>query len=603
MRPPMRLLAALALGLAVPGPALPAGPRSEAVTAGAIAWQDWTEAAFERARREKRFVLLDLGAVWCHWCHVMEETTYRDSQVISLVNARYVPVRVDQDARPDLSNRYEDYGWPATIIFDAEGVELVKFSGYIPPPRMASLLQGVIDDPTPGPSARAEATPSAPPEASLSPALRQQLFEMLVSRYDPEHGGWGFVKKFLDWDAVEYSMVRAREGDAAAERRARETLDAERKLIDPVWGGVYQYSHGGDWENPHFEKIMAFQAENLRIYSMAYALWREPAYLQAARDIDRYLQAFLTSPEGAFYVSQDADIVRGEHAGDYFGLGDADRRRRGLPRVDTHLYARETAWAATGLVALHAATGEDEPLREALRAARWILESRALPGGGFRHDAQDAGGPYLGDTLAAARAFLALYPATADRAWLARAQEAAAFIDRHFRPEGAAGFVTAVARTRYEAPRPQRDENIALARFANLLHHYTGQPEHRRMAEHGLRFLASPEVATRFETGGVLLADRELRSEPLHLTVVGRRDDPAARILLAVALAEPSAYKRVELWDKREGALPRADVEYPELGTAAAFLCTEGRCSAPAYTPEHLRARLERATRKSIADR
>jgi hypothetical protein len=585
------LLTLLVLGLGAPGRAREAPPPDS----GAIAWQDWTEAAFERARRENRFVLLDLGAVWCHWCHVMEETTYRDPQVVALVHARYVPVRVDQDARPDLSNRYEDYGWPATIIFDADGVELVKFSGYIPPARMASLLQGVIDDPTPGPSARAEARPTLPAEASLPPDLRRRLSEMLVSRYDAEHGGWGFVKKFLDWDAVEYSMVRAQEGDAAAERRARQTLDAERKLIDPVWGGVYQYSHGGNWENPHFEKIMAFQAENLRLYSMAWGLWREPAYLQSARDIHRYLRAFLMSPEGAFYVSQDADVVRGEHAGAYFALGDAERRRRGLPRVDTHLYARETAWAAHALVALHAATGEDEPLQEALRAARWILENRALPGGGFRHDAVDAAGPYLGDTVAAARAFLALYPATADRSWLARAVEAAAFIDRHFRLEGTAGFVSAVSRSRFEPPRSQRDENIGVARFANLLHHYTGKPEHRRMAEHAMRYLAAPEVATRFETGGVLLAERELGSDPLHLTVVGRREDPAARALLAAALAVPTTYKRVELWDKREGALPRADVRYPDLKTAAAFLCTEGRCSAPAYSPAQLKLRLERA--------
>ncbi len=367
MSPLARVLAALALALGLSGPPAAASPPAAAGAREAIAWQDWSEAAFERARREGRFVLLDLGAVWCHWCHVMEETTYEDPKIIALIKARYVAVRVDQDARPDLSNRYEDYGWPATIIFDGNGRELVRFSGYIPPLRMASLLQGVIDDPSPGPSARSEAEPPSVSEAALSPALQQQLSEMLVARYDAEHGGWGFVKKFLDWDAVEYSLVRAREGDAAAERRARETLSAE---------------------------------------------------------LNR-------------------------------------------PRLGRRL---------------------EEPLREALRAAEWLLKNHALPGGGYRHDAVDAAGPYLGDL--------------------------------------------------------------------------------------------------------------ELRTEPLHLTVIGHRDDPAARALLASALAEPVAYKRVELWDKREGPLPRADVEYPELKNAAAFLCAEGRCSAPAYTPQELKAGLERAARR-----
>src|ERR1700687_448255 len=85
----------------------------------AIRWEGWSDGAFERARSQKRLVILDLVAVWCHWCHVMEETTYRDPRVVALLESRFVAVRVDQDARPDLSNRYEDYGWPATIVFDA----------------------------------------------------------------------------------------------------------------------------------------------------------------------------------------------------------------------------------------------------------------------------------------------------------------------------------------------------------------------------------------------------------------------------------------------------------------------------------------------------
>src|SRR5438270_14068072 len=105
-----------------------------------IDWQPWSDSIFDTARKEKRFVLLDLGAVWCHWCHVMEEITYRDPRVIEEIRRHFVPLRVDQDARPDLSNRYEDYGWPATIIFDGAGRELVKFAGYVPPPRMLALL-------------------------------------------------------------------------------------------------------------------------------------------------------------------------------------------------------------------------------------------------------------------------------------------------------------------------------------------------------------------------------------------------------------------------------------------------------------------------------
>jgi uncharacterized protein YyaL (SSP411 family) len=212
----------------------------------------------------------------------------------------------------------------------------------------------------------------------------------------------------------------ARAGDEGAAKMARETLAASRRLIDPAWGGLYQYSDSGDWDHPHFEKLAQFQAEGMRVFAQAYALWRDPADLEAARAIRRYARSFLRSPDGAFYVSQDADLVAGEHAGEYFALDDAGRRARGVPRVDTHLYARESGWMTQGLVALYAASGDAAALDEALAAARWIVANRALPGGGFAHDvprgdrrrddATDAAGPYLGDTIAAGRAFLASTP-------------------------------------------------------------------------------------------------------------------------------------------------------------------------------------------------
>jgi uncharacterized protein YyaL (SSP411 family) len=587
----------LAVALFLPGPIF-AGAKETSAT---ISWEGWSASVFERARQQNRFVLLDLGTVWCHWCHVMEETTYKDPKVVALVGARYLPIHVDADSRPDLANRYEDYGWPATIVFDASGQELVKFAGYIAPARMASLLEAIIEDPTPGPSARAEATPAPDTaDATLTPALRANLVELMSNRYDAEQGGWGFAKKYVDWDAVEYSMVRGREGDANAEKRARETLEKELELVDPVWGGVYQYSHGGNWDNPHFEKIMQFQAENLRTYAQAYSLYKDARQLQAARDIHRYLRGFLKSPTGAFYVSQDADLVEGEHGGEYFALSDAERRKRGIPRVDTHLYARENGWAAYALTALYAATGEQEILDEALATARWIVEKRALPGGGFRHgEAEtDPAGPYMGDTVAAGRAFLALYAATGDRVWLAKAEQAAEFVGVRFRQPGVAGFVTAAAAGPLPS-RPQREENILMARFANLLYRYSGKPLHRELAQHAMRYLATPEVATRFESGGVLLADRELASEPLHVTIVGAKDDPQAQRLLLTALADPASYKRVELWDRRDGPLPNSDVEYPTLAKAAAFVCTSNRCSVPATTPEQLAARLAKAWAKA----
>ncbi len=574
-------------------PATASGPKE------ALNWVGWSDAVFAQARRENRLVLLDLEAVWCHWCHVMAETTYRDPEVIRLLRARYITVRVDQDARPDLSNRYEDYGWPATVVIDGNGKEIVKRQGYLPPGDMASMLQAIIDDPTPGPSVVPEEKIEYSSTA-IAPALRGELGKDYLAGYDANEGGWGFGHKYLDWDSVELAMVRAKAGDARAARMVRQTLAGEEHLVDPVWGGVYQYSTDGVWSNPHFEKIMSMQAENLRIFSMGYAQFGDEAALKAAQAIHRYMETFLLSPAGAFYTSQDADVVAGEHSAAYFRLADAARRKQGIPRVDTHSYARENGWAVTGLAALYAATGDAKALAEARRAVAWVEANRALPDGGFRHDAKDAAGPYLGDSIAMARAYLALYEATGDRPLLAHAEQTMRCIERTFRARAGskeAGYLTSkVSTDRAYVVHPQRDENVMVARTANLLFYYTGNADYQKMAQEAMRYLAAGPIARRLPVASTLLVDYELSRPPLHLTIVGHKDDPAAQALFQAALRYPVSYKRLEWWDTREGRLPNPDVQYPEMSRAAAFICTSRTCSPPIFQADALAGRVDKLT-------
>lgn len=559
-------------------------------------WQAWSDQVFTQARTEQRFVLLDLEAVWCHWCHVMDATTYSNPAVIKILQSKYIVVKADQDSRPDLSNRYEDYGWPATVVFNADGQEIVKRRGYLPPEEMTSMLRAIIDDPSPGPSVQPEAKLELPANPLLSAAARKRLYSNYLEGYDEKNGSWGFNQKLLDWDSVEYSMVLARrDDDAHARQMAQHTLTQQLHLLDPAWGGVYQYSTDGGWNHPHFEKIMQMQAENLRIYSLAYMWWHDPAYRRAAQEIRRYLKTFLTSPEGAFYTSQDADLIEGKHSARYFALNDAQRRRQGIPRVDRHMYARENGWAITGLVSLYAATLDDAVLADALRAARWVIANRALAGGGFRHDADDSAGPYLGDTIAMARAFLALYGATADREWLERTQAAMKFVDKNFRDQHGAGFVTSKTSTdQAYQPRAQRDENVAVVRVASLLFHYSADESFHQMAQQAMRYLAADPIVQRLPASSALLADLELSSAPLHLTIVGPKDDGVAIALFDAALMYPSSYKRLEWWDRKEGNLPNPDVQYPELKKAAAFICTNTTCSSPIFKVEDLAARVDK---------
>jgi uncharacterized protein YyaL (SSP411 family) len=430
-------------------------------------------------------------------------------------------------------------------------------------------------------------------ESTLGSERRNGLRQVLIDSYDNSNQGWGTTQKFLDWDTIEYCMTETERGDRTFERMARETLAAQLKLLDPAWGGVYQYSTDGDWQHPHFEKIMQMQAEDLRIYAAAYALWHDDTYLQAANRIRGYLKNFLTSPEGTFYTSQDADLIDGRHGGAYFQLPDSDRRKQGIPRVDTHVYARENGWAINALAVLYAVSGERECLDDAMRAADWICTHRGRSDGGFQHDTVDPAGPYLGDTLSMGRAFLTLYGCTGDRTWLQKAARTLQFISENFGTD--VGYVTS-ARIGALKSRPQLDENIGVARLANLLWHYTGTAEYKRAAEQAMRFVVAPAATDRrgYLVAGVLLADHEISAAPLHITVVGRKDDPKAEELFSAAIRQPRMYKRIEWLDEREGALPNPDVGYPTLKNAAAFLCTDQACSAPVFAADELIARISK---------
>ncbi len=388
-----------------------------ASTTQPIDWQPWTPNVFKEAAHEHKFVLLDLGTQWCHWCHVMDVQTYADPAVQRLIADKYIAVRADADATPDLANRYEDYGWPATVVFNASAGEIVKRQGFLSPREMSSMLQAIIDDPTPGPSVRPAQKIEYSDQNALSEVVRDELIHRHVSTYDIQQGSWGHGQKFLDWNHVEWAM-RQSAGDSNEEHMARQTLDQQLHLLDPAWGGVYQYSTDDDWVHPHFEKIMQMQAEDLRIYSLAYAKWHEATYLNAAEAIHHFLIRFLHGGDGGFYTSQDADLVDGVHSADYFKLSDADRTKQGIPRVDKHQYARENGWAIAGLAELYDASGDQAALSEAIAAANWVCDHRAISGGGFAHDENHSSGLYLGDTLAMGQAFLELYISTADRAWL-----------------------------------------------------------------------------------------------------------------------------------------------------------------------------------------
>jgi hypothetical protein len=432
----------------------------------------------------------------------------------------------------------------------------------------------------------------------LSPTVLARVRTGYEKQYDSRVAGWGFGHKYLDGDSVEYAMRLAASGNAEYTKRVNDTLHHAASLLDPVWGGMYQYSVGGHWSEPHFEKLISIQATALRQYSLAYAHTQNAEYLHDAQSVYRYSAGFLSSPStGVFYVSQDADLHDGQENESYFRLSDHDRRAQGIPRIDKHIYARENGWMIAALCDYYAASGDASALAQAERAAGWISAHRALPGGGYRHDDADPAGPYLGDTLGMGQAFLALYNVTGNRDDLKSAASAGRFITAHFAPSAlGTGFVTAGTRAGVAyPPQPDRDENIALVRFAAKLALATGDERFHDLGVEAIHYLAAESVALRPLSAGILLANEDATEAPIHVTVVGSSSNPDTKALHDAALRSIASHELIEIRDPSSPEPLPTKIVYPSLRRPALFLCSANACSSPVFAADEVRVKIERA--------
>ena len=562
-----------------------------------IAWQPWSAETFERARSENRLLLVDVVAEWCHWCHVMDKTTYADADVAAAIAADYVAVRVDSDARPDVAARYREWGWPATAILTPDAKPVLERAGYQEPAPFADLLRATAADFRAGrPIARAAPAAKTAAGGDLAQVL-ERVARQLDSYYDARQQGWGERQKYPLAAPVEREFAVAwREGDAARRERALATLAQETRLVDPVWGGMYQYSTRGDWEHPHFEKIVPVQAGAIANFAQAYAATGDASWIQWARAVAGYVDAFLTSQDGAFFTSQDADAgAHGEgaewiHGPDYFALGDAARRRSGVPRVDTNVYADCNGLLIEALCRMYEATGDEDALAMAQGAARRIVRTHAAPAGGFTHGDAAAAGPspmlFLADQVAMGRAFLALSDATGDGAWTYSAEALAATLRERFEDAEGGGFWSHTEERGASGVLAERlkpfDENALAARFLVRLSHTTGDERWRASAEKTVRALADPALLDDQgrAVGNYLLALDELAHAPMHLEVVGKAGAAETAALLAAARAVYVPGKIV--------ALSAPGAAYPDIGRAAVYVCSDRACSAPVTDPAKL---------------
>ena len=310
-----------------------------------IQWHEWGEEAFAAAKRENKPILLDIGAVWCHWCHVMDRESYDDPEVAKIVNENFVAVKVDRDERPDIDSRYQvavgalagQGGWPLTAFLTPEGKPFYGGT-YFPPderygrPSFKRVLvaianayrekQGdVLEQAQMVASAVAQAESFAERSGNVSPAVIDAIVESAVKMFDDRNGGFGSAPKFPHPSVLDLVMEQyARTGNEELRNVFVTTLEhmARGGVYDQLAGGFHRYSVDERWVVPHFEKMCYDNSELLKNYVHAYQATGDEFFADVARDIIRWMDEWLSDrAHGGFYASQDADYSM-EDDGDYF---------------------------------------------------------------------------------------------------------------------------------------------------------------------------------------------------------------------------------------------------------------------------------------------
>jgi uncharacterized protein YyaL (SSP411 family) len=386
-----------------------------------IDWREWGPEVFDAARAEEKPILLDIGAVWCHWCHVIDRESYENPEIAALINKSYIAVKVDRDERPDVDSRYQSAisaisgqgGWPLTAFLTPDGKPF--FGGtYFPPedamgrPGFKRILVGVAEA---FKTRRLEVDTSAnalEEAVAKTEALRaargkfdagviDSVIESAVHLFDERNGGFGSSPKFPHAGAIDLLLERYQSThEDALLHIVEHTLAkmARGGVYDQVGGGFHRYSVDERWCVPHFEKMTYDNSELLKNYLHGFQVTRNPLFRETAEGIISWVGEVLSDhARGGFYGSQDADQTLDDD-GDYFTWTLAEVRAALSPEESRaveiyydvephgemhHNHEKNVLWITTSFADLATELGIDEAAARILvaRAKEKLLTSRS----------------------------------------------------------------------------------------------------------------------------------------------------------------------------------------------------------------------------------
>ncbi|HEY6450434.1 MAG TPA: DUF255 domain-containing protein [Candidatus Cybelea sp.] len=562
--------------------------------AAEIAWMPWGAQAFERAKSEDKPILLSISAIWCHWCHVMDETSYSDTRVIDAIDRHFIPIRVDNDRRPDVNARYNMGGWPTTAFLAPDGTTLAGAT-YLPPQEFERALDEIArfyaehKDEIAQRAAELHARGGEHPHShdDLSDAVIVGLAEELERSYDDEYGGFGDAPKFPQPEVHEFLLGEWRHSrnQRLYEMTARTMISMSRGgMYDHVEGGFFRYSTTRDWGVPHFEKMAEDHAGLLRVLSTLVFFAPTDEFRATLVSAMGYVRRVLRDPQTGFFAgSQDADEA-------YYMLALQERRTREEPYVDRTSYTNWTCALAGAQCLVARALDDDALLAETLQTLDNVADRLVDESGLLYHVLAQGGAPevrgLLTDQVAYARALLDAHEISGEARFLVRAQSISEGVIENFAGSGG-GFDD---RLRTDdafgrlalADRPIGENGLfadVLLRLAAL----TQEARYRNRAKEVLELYAPRARAVGPFAAPYARALRRYLLPELAVRIVG---DPATTdAFREAALRLPSPFAAISTLQPDAAAKLGMPADQP-----AAYICVTGACGAPVREPSALRS-------------
>ncbi|MDA0264293.1 MAG: DUF255 domain-containing protein [Chloroflexi bacterium] len=553
-------------------------------------WQPWGPAAFAKAQEEDKPVLMAVSAVWCYWCHVMDETSYSDPEIHALLNENFVLVRVDNDHRPDINSRYNVGGWPTTAFLTGHG-GLIGGATYLPPDQFVSMIAELIDAyknnrPTLYTQARdllnrrsdhARRTAAGP---EVDEIVVDRVSRIVAGAYDAVNGGFGSEPKFPNATMLRFvNHLFRTSGEDFYRAMLVRTLDgmSAGQVKDSHDGGFFRHCAQADWSQPQHEKILEDNLSLAREFLDAGILLDNPGYRETGKQTLGYLMEHLYDPAApGFRGSQ------GAHS-DYFSLPAAQRTKENRPSPDPSCYANSNGLAVTVLLEAAWKLGDPSLQTTAIQILSG-LKSMAQDGS-FSH-VYSADGPSGAPALCTDWAWLltALMQAhgnTASEAYLERAVAVAQeLIDRFFDHEGGGFFDIQDdpdAIGHLQVREKNVGDNMTAAQALLRLYQSTRNEDYRQLAEATLSAFSET-----FRELGEFSAEygqavHILKNAMVEVTVEGRPEDPGCQELIAAAfrLSQPNLDIKTVL---------AADGDT----VARAHVCLDTVCLPPVDSPQDL---------------